>query len=179
MQTIDQISQQLQARLSGTAYTVTRTDEGLLLHLQVADLRWMGLLKAHGLSKEYSIELQLREDEHIYQRQQIVRTVSWAAGVGPGDAIAQISTQRGVVKGTVYEKDFNAQVGFNERGRPVAVGYAFDSRWLSQTVDEVMHDTSWRKEMDPATRMGLIVAVAAVGFVLLLGIIALVIVFLL
>lgn len=179
VQTSDEIYQGLQDRVRDTPYTVTRTDYGLLLHLQVADLRWVGLLHQHSLQKEYSIELMLREDEHIYSRQQVVRAVSWTTGVGTGGAVAQVSTKRTVLRGTVYEKELHLQFGLTDGGRPAALAYAFDSTWLSKTVNDFMADTGWRKQVDSATRTGLIVAAAGLGFALLMGIIAVLIVVLL
>jgi hypothetical protein len=170
-----EIHQQLLARAAGTPYTVTTIPGGLLVHLDVADMQWMTLIGARGLSKEYSIELMLDESSHVYRKEQIIRGLTWRAGLQPGTFVPEISGSRSVQRGTMIEVSGTSVLGLDRAGHLGVQGYSLDSREMSAFVDQVMEPSGWTKKMDRSTRIGLIVALSAVGGILVAGLITLIV----
>lgn len=173
--TASDIHAQLLARCAETPYTVSEMPGGLLVHLDVADLEWMTLLHQNSLKKEYSIELSLDEANQVYREEQVIRNVTWRAGVNAGGS-PQFTTGRSVQRGKFVEIDKSVTLGMNTRtGKVGFVGYAFDSRPMARAVDEVMKATGWTKKMGKSARTGLIVAGATIGGIIVAGLIVLII----
>jgi hypothetical protein len=173
MKTADELFGELRAASEGSPYTVTRTATGALVHLDVADLHWMSLLGEHRIDKEYSIDLVLGEAKHTYSREQIIRTMTWTAGLS-GALLPTISASRSVQRGKSFELS-GTQALDMMRNRGTA-GYRFDSREMLAFVDTTMDASGWTKKMDRSSRIGLTVALSVLGGLLILGLIALIIV---
>ena len=175
MDSAEDLRRELVARSAGTPYSVSEMPGGLLIHLNVADLHWMTVLHDNNVRKEYSIELMLDDASHTYRREQIVRDLTWRAGMNAGTFTPEISAQRSVQRGTMVEKSASFQLGTTDSGRVGAVGYTFDSRQMAQFVDDVMKPSGWTKKMDSSTKLGLIIALSVVGGLVVIGLIVLVI----
>jgi hypothetical protein len=171
--TASDLENQLRAGCADTPYTVSQMPGGLLVHLDVADLAWMTLLRQNGLQKEYSIELALDEANHVYREEQVIRSVSWTAGLAAGTFGPQVSASRSMQRGTMVEVSSSSMLGMDRSGHVGMVGYAFDSRPMAKVVNDVMGTSGWTKKMGRSARIGLTVAIACVGGVILAGLIVL------
>ncbi|WP_394942018.1 hypothetical protein [Psychromicrobium sp. YIM B11713] len=176
MMTAEQIYQQLLARAQGTPYTVTPIEGGLRVHLNVADLHWLTLFYENKLDKEYSINLLLDEATQSYTKEQVLKEVSWRAGVSPVGFVPHFELAKSTSKGTMVEISSVREAGLQQNGDLIG-GYTLDTREMSKFVDEVMVPSGWAKKMDQNTRLGLIFACIGGGVAVLAVIVAMIIVF--
>lgn len=118
------------------------------------------LLAAHGLTVEHRVDLRLDEAARRYSADQVLRELSWTAGVG-GAPTARFS--RSVARGTFVGKQVRADVGLHDTGRLVQ-GYRLDLSELTDLVREAMDPTGWERHLGAASRAGLVMGViGAVG----------------
>lgn len=156
-----EIRRRFEERVAGTPYAVTATRHGLEVGLDVADERWATLLAAHGLEVEHRVDLRLDEAARRYSADQVLREVTWTAGIGGGAPTARFS--RSVARGTFVGTQVRADVGLHDTGNLVE-GYRLDLSELTDLVREVMEPTGWERRLGTASRVGLVVGViGAVG----------------
>ena len=63
-----------------TPYVVRETPKGFDLTIDVADARWLAILKAHGLRKVFTHEVALDEAKQQLSITDVSNTLSWGAG---------------------------------------------------------------------------------------------------
>jgi hypothetical protein len=169
MVTATEIERQLRDRAQGTPYVVSSIAGGVRVELDIADLRWLSMFHANRMSRTYTIDIMLNDEQRKYSKEQITRGIEWHAGLTGG--VPQFSYTRSVVRGTQLQFAKTQVVGLHANGRLVD-GYRFDSREMSDFVDTTLHGSGWRKKMDRSSRIGLIAALAAGGGAILLALIA-------
>lgn len=166
MHTVDDIHRRFLARTQNTPYTVSPVPDGVELHLDVADMRWVSLMHRNGLRMAYSIRVHLNPERRTYTREQIIRTMTWSAGAG-GVMVPTISAKAtaNVERGTTIRIRRTAVLGAHDNGRAVD-GFSFDSREMADLVSEVMAPLGWRRRLDNYTKIGIAFAAGALLFAL-------------
>ena len=162
----ESVLRELESRSVGTAYTVTRTAEGAVIELNVADVVISGQLYERGFSSGYSIKLVLNELEHTYTREAQSLEIEYSRL--RGRAGMQASLKRSGVRGTVREVKFGKVRRHDASDE--AYEYSFDSREITEFVDGVLEASGWQRKLDRATRIGIGFAIGGGIFALLAAI---------
>ncbi len=145
-----------------TPYGVSATPRGFDVALKIADAQWYGLFNKAGLRKTYIHHVAVEGDTYTISDDS--REVRWVAGV-PRLAV-RASRQYGRLIQVGAEKVF----ALDENGRlSRAVDYRYDSEEGCQLVTLVGREMDLRQKQPTSVRIGIAMAVFAVGGLVLLG----------
>jgi hypothetical protein len=142
-----------------TPYTVTPTESGFDVGLDIVDTKWFGLINKSGLSMAYIHHVKVGEGR--YSITDDARSLEWVAGVPRLAATG--SRQLGRVK----EFGFRKTWAFDEQGRlGKVVDYRFDSEEGRSLVTEAGKQLGLRQVRSTTEKIGIGFAlVGAVGAV--------------
>jgi hypothetical protein len=163
--------------VADTPYAVKETPRGFDLTIDVADARWLAILKAHGLKKVFTYKVTLDEPKQQLVVVDVSNTLSW----GAGGASPRLTTEKSVQSGRVYEKSMRKEWGVDLKDGHVGkvVDYSFDSSEGRDLIRGVATEQGWSERMGGQQKGAIIVGVgtlvltalafAAWGIVSLLG----------
>jgi hypothetical protein len=179
MITATDIYEQLLAKSGGTPYTVTRTDDGVLIHQDPTNVDFAAaMFKAH-IEQDYRIEITLDEARHVYREDQSVRTTNTRSAIAPGSLLPSLAKNTSWEKGTVMNVSTQHLAGVTWSAQVASTGYTFDTRQMAMFIDEVMRPSGWTRKMAKNSRLAIIIPTAILGGLSLIALIVLAIVFLL
>ena len=141
-----------------TPYAVKETPRGFDLTIDVADARWLSILRAHGLKKVFTYKVTLDEAKQQLSITDVSNTLSWGAG-GTTPRLTGSATAR---SGRVYEKSFRKEYGVDIDTRKVGkvVDYSFDSSEGRDLIRGVARDQGWSERMGGQQRGAVVFGVA-------------------
>lgn len=165
MSTSAELIAALRERTADTPYTVVETDKGFDLTVDVADARWLTLLKAHGTKQVFTHEVALDEARQRLTITDVASSLDWSAG----GSTPRLRAERSVQRGRVYQKSFRKEYGVDaDTGEAGAVvDYAFDSSEGRDLVREVAAAHGWSEAMGTEQKIGLVVGIGALVLVVL------------
>lgn len=155
-------------------YTVVdEIPDGFTVQIDVADARWWGLLQQRGLRSTFRWVVRMG-GPGTYSVTDTSTRLDWAAGAD-GQLRPSLSARASTFQGTQISLRRESIWGLREDGTfgPV-VDYVFDSSEGRALIDAVAERQGLKKTMNSAAKVGLIVAIGAVGLIVLGGVIALV-----
>lgn len=177
MGTVEELVAGVRAATTDTPYIVRETAKGFDLTINVADARWLAVLKAHGLRKVFTYEVALDPTKHGLTITDVSNTVSWSAGGGS----PRLSASKRVQRGRVLEKSFRKEWGVDLDTGAVGkvVDYSFTSSEGRDLIRRVATAQGWSESMPGVqkgavivgigTLVALVLAFGAVGLSALLG----------
>ena len=144
-----------------TPYAVRETPRGFDLTIDVADARWLAILKAHGLKKVFTHEVTLDEAGQRLSITDVSNTLSW----GAGGSTPRLQAERSVARGRVYEKSFRKEFGVDLRDGHVGkvVDYSFDAGEGRTLIREVAKAQGWSESMGREQKGAVVVGVATLA----------------
>jgi len=163
--------------VADTPYAVKETPRGFDLTIDVADARWLGILRAHGLNKVFTYKVTLDEPKQQLVITDVSNTLSW----GAGGSTPRLTGSATIRSGRVYEKSFRKEYGVDIDTGKVGkvVDYSFDSSEGRDLVRGVAREQGWSERMGGQQKGAIIVGVgtlvllvlafAAWGVIALLG----------
>lgn len=142
-----------------TPYAVKETPKGFDLTIDVADARWLGLLRAHGLKKVFTHEVRLDEAAQTMKIVDVSNTLSW----GAGGSTPRLHVEKSVQRGRVYEKSLRKELGVDLRSGEIGkvVDYSFDSGEGRDVIREVARSQGWSEKMGGEQKGAIIVGIGA------------------
>jgi hypothetical protein len=160
MTTSAELVSAVRAASKDTPYVVRETPKGFDLTIDVADARWLAILKAHGLKKVFTHEVTLDEAKQQLSITDVSNTLSW----GAGGASPRLSAEKTFARGRVYEKSMRKEFGVDLRTGQVGktVDYTFDAGEGRALVRDVALEQGWTEKMGREQKGGLIVGIAAI-----------------
>ncbi len=177
MSTSAELISAVRAASKDRPYAVRETPQGFDLTIDVADARWLGLLRAHGLKKVFTHKVRLDEANQRLSITDVSNTLSW----GAGGSTPRLSVEKSVQRGRVYQKSIRKEWGVDlDNGRVgKVVDYNFDAGEGRSLIRDVAKQQGWAEKMGGeqkgavivgvGTLVLLVVAFAIWGIVALLG----------
>lgn len=151
MSSSDEFVAAVRAATTDTPYIVRETPRGFDLTVNVADARWLAVIKAHGLNKVFTYEVALDAAKQALTITDVANTVSWSAGGGS----PRLSASKRVQRGRVMEKSFRKEWGVDLRTGEVGkvVDYSFSSGEGRDLIRGVAQAQGWSESM-PGVQKG-------------------------
>jgi hypothetical protein len=78
----------------GSPYAVDRTDDGFVVHVDVADAKWLTLLRRQGLRTTVRHIVRVRPERRTFTITDDVRSLDWEAGLDGGRPVLSGSASR-------------------------------------------------------------------------------------
>jgi hypothetical protein len=149
MTTADEFQNAIARAIAETPYTISHTDEGFDLHLDLANARWIGLYNKAGLKVEYLCRVEVN-DNKTYTIDQGKRRIEWSLGTPTRGSIEML-------RGRNRELSFEKIWALDERFRPAkVVDYSFSSRESLSLVRTVGKKLGLKERMPGSMRIGLV-----------------------
>lgn len=153
-----------------TPYTITETDKGFVLALNIVDAKWYTLLFKNGLKKTFSVDVALEESSKKAKTNDQLFELNWEAGVGGAEPRPHIGARINVSQGEIVSYQSHKEFGVSESGNVgQVVDYKFDSREAKNWLNDQLAAAGWSRGMSWQTKVGLWVGIGAI--VLVLGIV--------
>ena len=160
MSTVDELVAAVRAATTDTPYIVRETARGFDLTVNVADARWLAVLKAHGLDKVFTYEVALDPAKQDLTITDVASTVSWSAGGGSPRLSAGKRVQRGRVLEKSLRKEWGVDLATGEVDR--VVDHSFSSSQGRDLIRDVATAQGWSESRPGVQRGAIIMAVATV-----------------
>ncbi|GAA1947284.1 hypothetical protein GCM10009798_02920 [Nocardioides panacihumi] len=145
---------------AGTPYVVQETARGFDLTIDVANARWLAVLRAHGLKKVFTHEVTLDVRRRRLVIVDVSNTLSWSAGA-PRLATVQKEASRGRIYQKSWRKDFGVDLDTGRVGE--VVGYSFDAGVGRDMIRTVAKAHGWSERMGGVEKGAIVMA--AIGLV--------------
>ena len=147
----------VRASTKDSPYVVKETPKGFDLTIDVADARWLGILRAHGLKKVFTHEVTLDEAKQQLSITDVSNTLNW----GAGGTTPRLHAEKSMQRGRVYEKSFRKEYGVDLRTGEVGkvVDYSFDAGEGRDLVREAAKAQGWSEKMGGEQKGAIIVGV--------------------
>ena len=159
MTTQQELVTAVRAATVDTPYALKETPKGFDLTIDVADARWLGLLRAHGLKKVFTHQVSVDEAKQQVSITDVANTLSW----GAGGSTPRLSAEKSVQKGRVYEKSMRKEYGVDLDTGHIGkvVDYSFNASEGRDLVRAIAERQGWSEKMGREQKGGLIVGIAA------------------
>src|SRR6478736_5063147 len=140
---------------AGTPYVVVETARGFDLTIDVADARWLAVLRAHGLKKVFTHEVTLDEARRRMVIVDVSNTLSWSAG-----APRLVRVEKEVFRGRIYQKSWRKDFGVDlDTGRVgEVVGYSFDAGVGRDMIRTAAKARGWSERMGGVEKGAIVMA---------------------
>jgi hypothetical protein len=149
----------------GTPYTVTETEDGFDVALDIVDAQWFGLFNKAGLKRLYIHHVKLK-GEKLYSITDESRKLDWVAGT------PRISASAEVTKGRIIEFSKQKVWAFDEHGNfGVQADYRFNSEEGRALVEGVAKQLGLEQRRGMEEKLGIFFAALAIGGLVLGGIV--------
>ncbi|GGI44346.1 hypothetical protein BCL57_000416 [Agromyces flavus] len=155
---------ELEPHLADTAYTISRTERGFEVLLDLADAKWWMPLSRNGLEQTFAYQVAVDEAARNYSVNDVSRTIEWKVGVGGQEMIpsfgAGVSRRSGSI--TTYQRKI--EIGISDRGavEPV-VDIAFDSAAVKKKIHEAASRLGLNRTLSRDQRIGLWFGIGGLG----------------
>lgn len=140
-----------------TPYVVQETARGFDLTVDLADARWLGAIRAHGLRKVFTYEVRVDERRQQIAIVDVSSTVSWDAG----GSVPSLSVEKRFARGRIYEWSWRKDLGVDlDSGRVgQVVDYSFDSHTGRSIIREVAKAQGWSERMSGEQKGAVVMAI--------------------
>lgn len=166
MTTPQQALSSLYEAAQATPFTVEPAPDGAVVRWDLGNERWFSPSGIRSETQVASVRVRVAPNG-TYTRTTSLHEVDTSGGPGG------LRYGRSVKKGTVYSKSFGAEASVGPGG-PQAGTTSFDTTQLTGFVDQHLQGLGLKKQMDPATRIGLIAGIAGIVVALVAVVLALV-----
>jgi hypothetical protein len=158
-------SERVHDAAEGTPYTVTDTDDGFDVALDIVDAQWYGLFNKAGLKRTYVHHVKLKGDD-AFSITDESRDVEWVAGT------PRIAASLEVNRGRIISFSKQKVWAFDEHGNfGVQADYRFNSEEGRALVEGVAKQLGLKQRRGMEEKIGLFFAVLAIGGLVIGGII--------
>jgi hypothetical protein len=165
MSTRQQFFEGVRAAAEGTPYTVTETEDGFDVALDIVDAQWFGLFNKAGLKWLYIHHVNLKGDG-VYSITDESRRLEWVAGT------PRISASAEVTKGRIVEFSKQKVWAFDENGDfGVQADYRFSSEEGRALVEGVAKQLELEQRRGMEEKIGMFFAALAIGGLVIGGIV--------
>lgn len=162
----------------GTPYAVTPTPDGFDVAINFTLEEFYPLMAREKVAKTFTQHVKIDESSQTFSITDDSRTVSCQAGT---DGYALRPVVSGSVERTLgrsIELSSERSFSWDEVGtRSAEIEYRFNSEEGRGLIKKVAAEQGWNEKMSGATKIGLYVGLGAIGMVVVMGLIALIIVF--
>lgn len=160
--TEEQLAGEVAHRLEGAPYVVLHAPGRIRVRADLADARFLGPMGARGVREVRTHDVvSTRPAEAAVVDQRL--SVEWSAGVD-GALRPRVGGSMTLESGQRFEVGFRKEYGVGTDGSVGAqVDWSFDIREMQQPVRAALEAAGWRRTWSAEGRLGLAVAVAAVG----------------
>lgn len=150
--------QALQADAKDTPYTITATDKGFRLAINIVDAKWYTLLYKNGLKSTFVIDAKLDESKKVAQTTDTLYQLEWAAGADAATVAPKLGAQLNVQKGEVISFQGSKQFGVGEDGTVgKTVDYTFSSNEAKSWLRAELEKYGWKRGLGTEAKGALIV----------------------
>lgn len=175
MATVDLLYDAVRARADGSPYTVTRTDDGMEVSLDLADSAWWALMYRESLHRTYTYRVSVDEQRGTFTMLDIERQVEWQAGVRAEDRKPLLRGSASVQQGRILSRERQTVWAWDDEGRfDKVVDYSFSTGEGHELVRRAAAELGLTERMPVQAKIGLAFAVLAIGGILVGGVVALV-----
>jgi hypothetical protein len=143
-------------------YAVDRTDDGFVVHVDVADAKWLTLLQKQGLRTTVRHIVRVRPERRTFTITDDVRGLDWQAGVSGGRPVLGASASRtygrtiALGRGKVWAWDEKLRYG-------KVLDYTLDTEESRALIRTAAKELGYRERMPPVVRFALAMAVLGGG----------------
>jgi hypothetical protein len=167
MTTAQELTKIVSEAAKDTPYTITPTDDGFELRLNIVDAKWILPLGTGRVDKYFTITAKLDESTHQATLNDTLFQLEWMAGID-GKLEPHIGAKIDVFQGEVHELQFGVVVGTTDNNNSVAPGvttYSFSGDKAKKWLQSLLNANGWKKKFSVQTKIG----IAAVVFAGLVG----------
>lgn len=161
---LDAVARAIAAHLGEGPYRVQPHEGGIRIAIDLANRSWWHLLQRNHLTQAFEVLLRPVRPG-VFERTDTSRTLEWQAGV-PVLGAAQGS----VHKGRQWSYQRRVDVAVNANGIETPVDIDFSTGTVNRAIDAALEETGWSTAMDSNSKIGLWVALGAVGLVAAIGV---------
>lgn len=165
---LDAVARAIQERLGPGPYRVSPEHGGIRIGVDLADRSWWNLAERNHLAEVLEVLLAPKKPG-VFARTDRSQSVEWSAGA-PTLGAARASTQRG--RQWTYQR--RTDLAVTPSGAERAVDIDFSTGHVNEAIADALKATGWRTALDGNSKAGLIVAIAALGFAVGIGIVLLI-----
>lgn len=152
-----------------TPYTVTPTEKGFDLKVDIVDAKWWGVLNRAGMTKAYIHHVSV-PDPQTYEVTDAYVDVEWSAGVPSAHYTQEHAS------GRVYKKSFDVAYAFNEDHKLEKIySYTFDSEESRKLLKDAAKSLGMKERMGATEKIGLAVGLGTIAALIVAGLVLLII----
>lgn len=149
----------IQEAAHGTPYTITATEHGFTLSLNIVDEKWYTLLYKNGIKKIFMIDVKLKEFGLRAATTDMLYELDWKAGVGVTDLKPSIGGKINVQKGEIISFQKRKEFGVSENGKVgKTVDFTFSSSEAKSWLDAQLAKGGWNRAIGLETKIAFWVA---------------------
>ena len=154
-----------------TPYTITETDKGFTLSLDIVDAKWYTLFYKQGLKKTFMVDVALDESSKKATTNDQLYELNWEAGAGGSNPRPHVGARINLQQGEVVSYQSHKEFGASESGDVgKVVDYKFDSREAKEWLNSQLSSAGWSRGMSWQTKVGLWVGIGALVLALGIGV---------
>jgi hypothetical protein len=165
MTTGQQFFEGVRAAAEGTPYTVTKTDDGFDVALDIVDAQWYGVFNKAGLKRLFIHHVDFK-GEGVFSITDESRALEWVAGT------PRISASAAVTKGRIIGFSKQKVWAFDEHGNfGVQADYRFSSDEGRGLIEGVARQLGLEQRRGTEEKIGMFFAALAIGGLVIGGIV--------
>ena len=160
MTTTNELTQKLITNAAGTPYTITATDTGFQMSINIVDAKWYTLLYKNGIKKTFTIDARLDEAKHAAVTTDSLYELEWQAGADAGTLAPRLGGQIKGQKGEIWSYKAGKQYGVSESGQVgETASWRFSSAEAKEWLDNQLKENGWHRSMGGTAKGALIFAI--------------------
>jgi hypothetical protein len=160
MTNITELTQKLITNSAGTPYTITATDTGFKMSINIVDAKWYTLLYKNGIKKTFVIDARLNEAKHAAVTTDSMYELDWQAGAGVGTFVPKLGGKVNMQKGEIWSYKAGKQYGVSESGQVgETASWKFSSVEAKEWLDNQLKENGWHRAMGGTAKGALIFAI--------------------
>jgi hypothetical protein len=165
MSTNQEFFERVRAAAEGTPYTVTKTEDGFDVALDIVDAQWFGLFNKAGLKRLFIHHVESKDDG-VFSITDESRSLEWVAGT------PRIAASAEVTKGRVIGFSKQKVWAFDEHGDfGVQADYRFNSEEGRGLIEGVARQLGLEQRRGTEEKIGMFFAALAIGGLVIGGIV--------
>ena len=143
-------------------YAVDRTDDGFVVHVDVADAKWYALLQKQGLRTTVRHIVRVRPEQRTFTITDDVRSLDWQAGLAGGRPVLSASASRSY--GRTIALGRRKVWAWDEKLRYGKVlDYTLDTEESRALIRTAAKELGYRERMPAVMKFALAMAVLGAG----------------
>lgn len=152
---------EVEQAFADTPYTVDRLEDGLRIHVDLADARFLTFGAARRVLSTFTVIVAPVGPDAVEQVEERVG-LEWTAGAN-GEPRAHLGGESSRVSGTVHTATLHREFGFDRSGPGAKVDYGFTSSEVKKPLKAALAAAGFGIRRSPTTQLGLVMALLGGG----------------